>query len=63
MGKLAELWIRLKSFVQECKRVLLLTKKPSKEEYTIIMKVTAAGMVIIGIIGFMINMIGKMLRL
>ncbi|MFH0752025.1 MAG: protein translocase SEC61 complex subunit gamma [archaeon] len=61
MSKLAELGIKTKSFVKECKRVLLLTKKPSKEEFKIIVKVTAAGMVLIGLIGFVINMLGKLL--
>lgn len=61
MGKLAELWIKLKSFLQECKRVLLLTKKPTKDEFKIIVKVTAAGMLIIGLIGFLISMAGKLI--
>lgn len=61
MGKLAELWIKLKSFVRECKRVLLLTKKPTKDEFKVIVKVTAAGMLLIGSIGFIIGMLGKLL--
>jgi len=61
MGKLAELGIKTKSFVNECKRVLLLTKKPSKEEFKVIVKVTAAGMVLIGLIGFILNMLGKII--
>lgn len=60
MGALAELLVKLKSFVQECKRVLLLTKKPSKDEFKIIVKVTAAGIMLIGLIGFLINMLGKL---
>jgi len=62
MQKLAELWISLKSFIKECKRVLLLTKKPSKDEFTVIVKVTSAGILLIGLVGFVINMIGKILR-
>ncbi len=63
MQKLAELWIRLGSFIKECKRVLMLTKKPSKEEFKIIVKVTAAGILLIGLVGFIINMIGKIIRM
>ncbi len=62
MGSLAELWISLKSFIKECKRVLLLTKKPSKEEFKVIVKVTSAGILLIGLIGFIINMAGKILK-
>ncbi len=61
MGKLAELWIKLKSFIRECKRVLLLTKRPTAEEFKVIVKVTAAGMLIIGSIGFIIGLLGKLL--
>jgi len=62
MSKLAELWIKFKSFLKECRRTLLLTKRPSKEEFKIIVKVTAAGMLLIGLIGFVINMIGVVLK-
>ncbi len=60
MQKLAELWISAKSFIIECKRVLMLTKKPSKEEFKTIVKVTAAGLALIGLLGFIINMAGKL---
>ena len=51
------LWSRFKSFVIESKRVFKLTKKPSKQEFLVISKVSAIGMLIIGFIGFIINMI------
>jgi len=43
-----------KGFVKECIRVLKVTKKPSKEEYKTIVKVTGLGMLAIGFIGFII---------
>jgi len=46
---------RLKSFVIECKRVWQVTRKPSKEELKVIVKVTGLGILIIGLIGFIIN--------
>ena len=54
------LWQRFKDFAQECKRVLKVTKKPSKFEFKTIVKVSGLGMAIIGIIGFLIHFI-KML--
>jgi len=54
----AEILAKIKSFFIECKRVLSLTKKPSKEEYKTIVKASALGMAIIGILGFVIQIIG-----
>ncbi len=48
---------RFKSFIIECRRVWQVTKKPNKEELMIIVKVTGIGILIIGFIGFVINMI------
>lgn len=59
--KLSEYWIKFKSFVKECKRVLQITKKPSKTEYKAIVKVTGIGILIIGALGFTITIIGKLL--
>ena len=47
---------------KEIKRVLQITKKPNKEEAKTIIKVTSLGMVIIGVIGFVISIITKLLR-
>jgi len=55
-------WVRLKSFIMECKRVLIVTKKPGREEFTAIVKVSGIGMIIIGLIGFFIFIIGDLIR-
>jgi len=47
----------LKSFSKQCIRVWRLLKKPSKEEFTTIAKVSAIGLALIGIIGFIISML------
>ena len=52
--------IKIKSFMVESKRVFLITKKPTMQEYKIIIKVSAIGMLIIGFIGFIITLIAKM---
>ncbi len=53
--------IRFKGFVRECRRVLKITKKPSSEEFKTIVKVSGLGMAIIGIIGFIIQMIKQLM--
>ena len=52
-----EMWPKVKEFSKECWRVLKVTKKPSTLEFKTIVKVSALGIAIIGIIGFFIQMI------
>lgn len=49
----------LKSFIRKCKRVWMVLKKPSRDEFTKVAKVSAAGILIIGVIGFIISIIMK----
>jgi len=51
---------RLKSFFIECKRVWQVTKKPTKEELKTIVKVTGIGTVILGFLGFIINLLWQL---
>ena len=44
----------LKSFFKQCVRVWHLLKKPSKEEFWTVSKVSAIGLGLIGVIGFLI---------
>jgi len=47
---------RFSSFIIECKRVWQVTTKPNKEELKVILKVTGIGILLMGLIGFIINM-------
>lgn len=47
----------LKRYVKECRRVLKVTKKPSQTEFRTIVKVSGAGMFIIGTLGFLVQMV------
>jgi protein transport protein SEC61 subunit gamma-like protein len=49
---------KLKTFISECWRVLRVTKKPDKQEFSAIVKVTALGLAIIGLVGMIVYMIG-----
>lgn len=53
---------KLKSFLIECKRVFRVTKKPNKEEFKVIVKVSGIGILIIGLIGFIIQMIWQVIK-
>ncbi len=55
------LWIKFKSFLIQCKRVLRVTKKPTKDEFKIVVKASAIGILIIGLIGFIIQMIWQII--
>lgn len=56
-----ELWNKFRRFSLECIRVLKITKKPTKEEFQVIVKVSGIGMIIIGMIGFIIQLIEQLL--
>ncbi|MBI2656529.1 protein translocase SEC61 complex subunit gamma [Candidatus Woesearchaeota archaeon] len=48
---------KIKSFFQESVRVLKVTKKPDAIEFRTIVKVSGLGILIIGLIGFVVQMI------
>jgi len=48
---------KLKSFFESAKRILLIAKKPSNKEFWAMAKVVGLGMVVIGVIGFIIKLI------
>ena len=48
---------KVKDFLKNCRRVLKITKKPSKEEFLTTVKITGLGIIIIGFIGFIIFLI------
>jgi protein transport protein SEC61 subunit gamma and related proteins len=52
---------KLKSFIEKCKRVWMVLKKPSKDEFKKIAIVSAMGILVIGAIGFLISIVIKMI--
>ena len=48
-----------KLFFVKCKRVWSILKKPSRKEFETIAKVSAIGVIILGVLGFLISMIMK----
>lgn len=53
---------KLIAFSRECLRVLKVTKKPNSFEFKTIVKISALGMAIIGVIGFIIRIIGTLIK-
>ncbi len=51
-----ELLLRVKEFVLESRRVLRITRKPDSEELKTIVKVSGIGILIIGLVGFLMQL-------
>ena len=50
-------------FIKQSKRVLKVARKPDREEYFNFSKVSAIGIAIIGVIGFVIVLLGQLVGL
>ncbi len=48
---------RIRNFLSESKRVLLVTRKPGMKEFKLAVKITGLGMILIGFIGMLIRMV------
>ncbi len=55
MGKFSE-------FISESKRVLRITKKPDSFEYKTIVKVSGLGILVIGLIGFILHTLSRLVQ-
>ena len=53
----------ISNFLKQCRRVLYVSKRPDREEYVNVAKITGIGIIIIGSIGFLIYLIGQLLKL
>ena len=58
---LSSYWVKLKRFINESIRVLRVTRKPNKTEFQTIVKVSGLGMILIGLVGFVITMAKQLL--
>lgn len=54
---------RVNKFVKDSKRVLKVSRKPDAQEYKELAKVSAIGVVIIGVVGFVIVLLGSLIGL
>ena len=58
---MVQMFENLKTFVAKCKRVWLVLKKPTKKEFEMVSKVSAVGILALGVIGFLISILIKVL--
>ena len=54
---------RFDKFIKDSKRVLKVSRKPDTQEYLEFAKITALGILVIGVIGFVIVLIGQLIGL
>ena len=51
---------KLKAFYDKSKRVWLVLKKPNRKEFEMVAKVSAIGILILGVLGFLVSIIIKL---
>ena len=52
---------KLKAFASECRSVLTVTKKPTRDELVTVAKVSGIGIGLIGLIGFVLQIFNKLI--
>src|SRR3989344_307276 len=60
-SKFQDYMLRLKRFIGECRRGMKVIQKPNKEEFITTAKVSAAGIAILGLVGFILSMIQQLI--
>ena len=50
---------KLSDFISSSKRIFIVSKKPSWKEFSVMAKVTGLGILIVGIIGYIIEVVFK----
>jgi protein transport protein SEC61 subunit gamma-like protein len=50
-------WQKVKGFMVECMRVLRVTKRPDRQEFRTIVKISGIGMAVIGFLGFLVHFV------
>ena len=51
----------ISQFLRQCRRVLYVSRRPDGDEYINVAKVTGIGIIIIGVIGFIISLVAQLL--
>ncbi|MBN2477914.1 protein translocase SEC61 complex subunit gamma [Candidatus Micrarchaeota archaeon] len=49
----------IKTLINKCVRILYISRKPTREEFMEVAKITSMGMVAIGLIGLIISLVLK----
>jgi len=57
---MSEFVLKIKEFLAKCGRVWAVMRKPTKEEFKVIAQASGLGLLIIGLIGFLISIIFRL---
>jgi len=60
MKNMKELPIKARSFFIKCKRVWMVLRKPTKKEFNMVAKISAIGILALGVLGFIISIFIKL---
>lgn len=58
--KMAEWILKSKEFFMKCNRVWTVMRKPTKEEFKVIAQASGLGLLVIGLLGFIISLIFRL---
>ncbi|NVM19178.1 MAG: protein translocase SEC61 complex subunit gamma [Candidatus Lokiarchaeota archaeon] len=61
-GKKLTLYERIGAFFQNTKRIIKIANKPSRKDYFIVFKICAIGMLILGVLSYVIQLIFTLLN-
>ncbi|MFT4249844.1 MAG: protein translocase SEC61 complex subunit gamma [Candidatus Woesearchaeota archaeon] len=53
--------MELQRFLSNCNRVLKITKKPNKQEFLDLVKITGLGLIVIGLLGFAVQVVTNLI--
>ena len=51
----------ISQFLRQCRRVLYVSRRPDGDEYVNVAKITGIGIIIVGVIGFIVSLIAQLL--
>ncbi len=51
----------ISQFIRQCRRVIYVSRRPDRDEYQNVAKITGIGIIIVGVIGFIISLIAQLL--
>jgi len=63
MGKIKNFIERIKIWIKETERILRLIRKPKRSEFDEVARITGLGIILFGLIGFIIFFIAQLIRM
>ncbi len=52
----------MREFLQNCKRLFQVAKKPEREEYMQVVKISGLGITLIGVVGFLVMLLSYFIQ-